>query len=408
MKRIVGLLFVALVALVFFGQNFNSMPEFEDAVETTVVNSEIGNEDLIISNSVYSWWISPHYLEYEDKIYFTWVNNKAEPHLGVLDDGDFEEHKLGEYKHADDHNAPSIVPPYQNQDGYVFYTGHNEDNTLTYKSLNSFEENDLNFSDNITYSQVHRYEEKIIVFTRLEESRNWAFRMSNDNGETWGNEKILISNSDENQSWSYVISELKDENLHFAVGSHPINGMNKSIYYFNINLENDEIKLHDNTVIGNVNDEILDFNPNDFTLVYEVEEDEMTRLFNIGTGEDIQIGIASFTDVEGVYKSITLSDEDIHVEELTRTGLPIEEPSGNNFYFGGMDFSPDGDIYLTREEDEKYYLEKWIGGDVEVIDQTEYPTKLFRPIAFDGGLMWIEGVYETFNEFDTQIKFIAD
>lgn len=445
------------------------------------LGSENGNipmkpvNNIEIKDGIWSWWMEPlaiRFVDEYDKTYIGWIDQESHVWVGEYnhDNHVFERNDLGfldtGYEPSDDHCAPVIMPGRVGTDDpiWVFYVGHNANNELYYRksteheSIEEFgEENKFTFSDNVSYVQAFRYDETIIVFTRLqgEGRRYWVYKLSDDNGETWTDEmKFLDAGED---GWGYIFMKQRNMfqeegvtddtttshlgDLKFCVADHPINGLRQDIYYASVSIDPDGEGPHidppDKSAFGNLRTgEDLPFEPEDLTLVYEAEKDEndepveKTRFFDLTNTSWTDVLFTVFTDeTDAEYKMSHYDGGEgkFITNPIVDAGAPIEEPFGDNYYFAGGAFLSGelSKILLIREAGHnqqaplleeyeygplsKWAVEEWYSPDrgetwqrkqIKSIKKGfgDNRIKALRPISPhlahpDMPFLWIEGTY---------------
>lgn len=384
-----------------------------------------------INNAIYNWWINPiatRYTDQRDKTYFNYITSDGTTYAAAYD------HKMKSLQRfalgsvvGDDHNCPCVLAPIRgtNDPIIIFWANHSaSDNKVYYRKslrhedISAFDTTqEITYSDAVNYVQAYRYGTKIYLFSRLGGTTgSWVCRISNDNGNTWSDEIIVVD--DGSNSMYMGTQQVYGENrIRIVLNDHPPTGTRHDVFIAEMDLINGNIYLPNaaKTVIGNIDGTNLPLSPDSFLKIYDANTGENTRLLSIGANPNlIEVIICSFTNTtDGVYKYITYDGATTTVKNIIAAGLPIEIPAGNNYYFAGADLVHNriGNIYITREQLGEWILEKYItedGGNtwqsIE-IDRSN-SDKVFRPISVSGstGLLYIKGSYTTYTNWSTNLR----
>jgi hypothetical protein len=157
----------------------------------------------------------------------------------------------------DDHNAPALAFSPTQPNIVVFYTGHGYDNVMRYRTLDRTTlavgpERQLTFSAGITYAQVLRDGSRLVLFTRVTNS-TWRYRVSDDFGATWSQERIFMDATGFGQVYLVtkpVVGE-PDSNL-LAFYGHPVNSSYRDVEFAGVRLASGSVARADGQVVGNL------------------------------------------------------------------------------------------------------------------------------------------------------------
>jgi hypothetical protein len=170
------------------------------------LEGEIKNYNIVSSennNMAWSWWIYPQVVSFKrvrNMVY--WGFTTSDGWKGIasydIDSTEIKKNYLSK-NNVDDHNALAV---HVYDDGTVlvaYSTGHNEDRFVRVRRSTARESIDvfgnevlLESQGSTCYAQIIYYNGITYLFYRSG-TINWAYRVSDDNGVTWGNEVILIT-----------------------------------------------------------------------------------------------------------------------------------------------------------------------------------------------------------------------
>lgn len=396
-------------------------------------NTKPYEPSVLASDGAYTWWtkaLAIRYVDVKDKTYISYINSNGNMMVGSMDHktGKKEYFSLAKYE-RDDHNSASLaVLP--NGKILAIYARHNADNKLRWR-ISSKKEDISNFSEEkvvlcsnvITYIQIHKINDnEYRVFYRVGSS-NWGTRVYNYITDEWTDEVIWLKEPRGGQYYLWS-QEAADGTIDMFMTSHPINGRDQNIYYCYFDKEGNIYKVEGDKV-ANLNEKsTLPIEPRDIDLVYKAKGKESTRLFDVsymGDGRGVLFGV--FTNVNDCVYKYCFYDNNTNswsIKDVVHAGLPVEDPPGRNFYFGGLVFAK-GDIntlYVSRENEGTWYIEKWEtknNGDswVTTLLDKSSEFELFRPQCpynshDDIDVFYIKGNYITYMDFDTDIIMIAE
>ncbi|MCY1105874.1 BNR-4 repeat-containing protein [Shouchella clausii] len=386
------------------------------------------SSQLLIEDAAYSWWCSPQALRYKglrDKTYITYVDSIGQQCVSAVDHSSLQvEKSVLSHFEADDHNAPSIAF-LQSGRPIVAYVRHQMDNKIRVRIGNKREsimdlgeEFELTSSSFVTYSQIFRYQSTVMIFFRT--NTRWAVFYSDDNGENWSDEKILLESGEQ-----YYIKCTQNPSspwiVRLAMTSHPTLANSHNIYVGTVNLDTKNIRTLTGTDLGNLETSSnLPLAPNSFQLAYNSEgTSKTTRLLDLGSTDTIQFAYCTWNIEEGHESAMyyvarwSANSQAFNHEAIVAPGKPIDHGSGSTMYFGGVHFISGGDydILVSREENGAYIIEKRSksGGSWRVTELArDNNYKLYRPVSPVNAsekllAFWLRGRYASYLDYTSDI-----
>lgn len=353
-----------------------------------------------IANSAYSWWGQPLAVNDGSHTWISGVGRQGTQRLWKLgpDAPDDPVELSRDVYPPDDHNTPAIAYHPEQSHLVVFYTGHGDDPMLRYvtvdrSTLELGEEQTLEFPRNITYAQVLRHNDRLVVFTRVGASQ-WWYRISDNFGDTWGPRRKLLDSGNGDQVYGLFKSVDGDSSQAlFAFYGHPTMAGYRNVDIARIRMDSLDVEDFSGEVVGNLFDgNGPGFTPGDkLDAAIEPTGDHKVRLLDLGMvngwpticyavwrGEEgpARYGVKFYRD--GEFVSPQWSPE-------------AGDPFGFNAatkYLGGVVIGEDDHLYSSRKaEDGTWYVEKWHWseadddfGDEEILaEDDEHP--IVRPFA---------------------------
>jgi hypothetical protein len=270
----------------------------------------------------------------------------------------------------DDHNAPALAFDPGQPNLVVFYAGHGYDNLMRYRTLNRTTlavgpERQLTFGAGITNAQVLRNSGRLVLFTRVTNS-TWRYRVSDDFGTTWSEERIFLNADGYGQVYLVVkpVTGDPDTNL-LAFYGHPVNSRYRNVEFARVRLTSGAVERADRQVIGNLYSAGgPGFRPGDLRAAITPSSGYTVRLLDIATVSDqpaITYAVWSGGTGQADYKV-----------KLYRNGAwstpPWSLPSGDPFgfdpathYVGGAVIGRNDRLYTARKNNSTgmWYVEQW-------------------------------------------------
>ncbi|MFY1637844.1 hypothetical protein ACN27F_31990 [Solwaraspora sp. WMMB335] len=219
----------------------------------------VGAVRAAVDNAIYTWWAQPVAVNDGDH---TWIGSIAR--LGTVRvsrvhpaTGAVRTVEMSRTNRPDDHNAPTIAFEAGQPNLVVFYTGHNYDNVMRYRTVDRTTlavgpERQLTFSGDITYAQVLRTGRRLVLLTRVAIS-TWRYRVSDDFGTTWGPEQMLVDARGYGQV--YVVAKPEPGNANrnlLAFYGHPVNSPYRNVEFARIDLTSGSVERLNGQVLGNL------------------------------------------------------------------------------------------------------------------------------------------------------------
>ncbi|WP_236973534.1 BNR-4 repeat-containing protein [Membranihabitans maritimus] len=228
-----------------------------NTIKKSTINHRIEKKsleyDLITEDGAWCWFSDPRALYYKgnlEKIYWGYINSQGDVMVSSRNQKNqkIENFILHDTLEIDDHNVPSLL---MLPSGHLlaFYNEHNG-NVYMRKSINpeditrwqpeqiiAKKERDFNY----TYTNPVRLESengRIYIFGRkvgpTRSFDNWKqyYKFSDDNGETWSDEKIIFDNEGRiNPPYMKVFSKGKSRIDFLFTDGHPKIGDDVSVYH---------------------------------------------------------------------------------------------------------------------------------------------------------------------------------
>jgi hypothetical protein len=367
------------------------------------------------------------------RTYAGWVTKDGKLQIGAYDhdSGQTEVATIRDDWGVDDHGNNSFLALPDNRI-MIFYAQHNKAGLFSRVTSNPEDirtwddETVVSDTERITYSHPAYLsdEKKFYVFWRGE---SWKPTFStSDDGETWTSPKILIQDGGREsvgvRPYLKVASNGKSE-IHFAfTDGHPAVEPENSIYY--AKYRNGIFCKADGAVVGTMDD--LPLNPRRGDVVYNGKTHrESSWIWDVAaTGEGNPVIVyARFPSAEDHRYRYAhwIGNRWVDVE-LAPGGrwfpqTPLDEDERERYYSGGIaiDHENPNTVYLSRQIDGIFEIEQWTTHDSgenwtshAITKNSEYGN--VRPVvprgreASDGTVLWMNGNYVHYTEFDTRIQ----
>lgn len=348
----------------------------------------------ITEDGAWCWFSDPRAVYYEGdhrRTYAGWVNSRGGIEVGYYDhDAERVETKtiLRDFQ-ADDHNHPSlmITPRGRLQ---LFFSKHATDEPILMsrskapESIDAWEPPDtlrLNnslryrqYSDTYTYSHpVYLADErKLYLFWRGSDFKpNMA--TSGDMGESWSNGRIFIlpeRTYRDRRPYLKVDSNGRDRIFIAFTQGHPRREPDNSVYY--MSYHDGRYYRADGSVIRKASGK-EPVTPGEADLVYDASQGARAWVWDVAHDEDGNpvVAYVKFPDdsshvycyarwVDGEWKNYELVDSGKWFPETPRGE---DEPEPN--YSGGLSLDHENPdiVYLSRERDGVFEVERWVTAD---------------------------------------------
>ena len=394
--------------------------------------------DVLSKDGAWCWIQDPRAVYVEGKhkrTYAGWMTLEGKLQVGSYDHetGNMEYYTLKEYWDVDDHNSNSfLVLPDKRL--MAFYTRHNLTGlfcraTLKPEDISTWE-NEVTVSNTsrITYSQpVHLSDEgRFYVFWR---GPSWkpTFSWSTD-AKNWSDPRILIQEEGREakniRPYMKVISDNKATiHLTFTDG-HPRDEPFNSIYY--MRYENGTFYKADGKKIGDVKN--LPIPPSMSDIVYDGKATRIRAwiwdiaLDNAGLPVIVYVRLPKETDHRYHYARWVATrwlDTEITPAGRWFPQTSILRHEREPHYSGGiaLDHSNPSVVYLSRQINGTFEIEKWITSDkgktwsnIAITRNSKHPN--VRPVVPRGytgkkeHVLWMHGDYVHYTKYKTEIRFL--
>jgi len=400
--------------------------------ERTTTPGEIG---VFADIGAYTWWTNMQAFRYvgnKDQTYLSYVDEKGNRCLASYnhDTGKFAYFKLAQYE-VDDHDSAGVmVLP----DGRLLavYVRHSKDKIIRWRiskkpeDITSFgKEKEVSCSYAITYAQLHRIsdtEYRILYRSRM---KSWATRVYNCETDKWSVETVWLTEGKGKQYYLWTQEDKEEGKFNIFMTGHPKNGPDQNIRYGYFTADGG-IYTTGGKKVGDMNDELSISvpNPRDFDIVYEAQEGDHTRLYDVSfMGEKVAVlyGVHQGEEDNSDYYYAYYDD----VEGKWVNNLICESGTwlvGANMYFAGMSFDKKDmqTVYVTRRVGARCRIEKWKTTDYGatwtstlIEEAANDDEEILRPLIpynahDDMDVLYMKGNYPAYVKYDTDIVYYAD
>lgn len=393
-----------------------------------------GESSVFAENGAYTWWTNMQAFRFvgeKDQTYLSYVDEEGNRCLASYN------HETKEYNYGvlaqyekDDHDSAGVqVLP----DGRLLcvYVRHNKDKVIRWRitknpeDITSFgEEYSISCKNFITYAQLHRISDTEYRIVYRYAMRRWSTRIYNCETNEWSKEHTWLTEK-EKQYYLWTQEDRQEGKFNIFMTGHPKNGPDQNIRYGYFDAEGNIYTTGDKYV-GDMDEElsITIVNPRHFDIVYEAQEGEHTRLYDVSyMGEKVGVlyGVTKDGEMDSSYY-YAYYDEDAKKwvnNFICNSGDFLVE---GNMYYGGMSFDKKNmqTVYVTRMVDNISRLEKWTTTDYGatwntiIIDQAESEAvDILRPLIpynahDDIDVIYMKGNYPSYTGYDTDIYHYAD
>lgn len=331
-----------------------------------------------LNDAIWSWWAKPCFLrhvdEFRDSTFVAFSESRGAVGVSEIDNvGRTISSKIvSEDFTPDDHNTGAVVAGGGSL--AVFYPGRKytagSSQSLWYSESSTGSVDDLGSLKPVAaggdYPNVYNVGDSLLVLARLSQTgTQWRTNISTWPIGEWDGAKSFFAS--ESYEWPYIATRRSRQNsrkINLALGWHPVNEQHSSIYFGAIErTASGDWEFSSSVGAANLTDGTgLPLTENDFELAYPAEAGERTRLFD---AHDNCFVFASFSEADpvSVYKYATKKSGTWQVYEVCIGGREFYGEGSS--YFGGMsiDDSDPSIIYVAREDDRDWYLERYSSPD---------------------------------------------
>jgi hypothetical protein len=322
-----------------------------------------------LDDSIWSWWVHPLSINAEEGSWIGGLSSEGDIKITRINSDLTSDVVTLDRIQVDDHNGPAIA--YDPAASYlvVFYAEHNQEEVVHYRTIDrdtlaKGPRRTLVFSDKVTYCQALVHGRKIVLLTRVGFT-SWRYRISEDFGATWTQERTLVT-SGNGQVYCLTKSDAANPaSYHLAFVGHPKYSGFRDVTHAMIRLDSGRITLADNTAIGSLYEPSgprLD--PHALDLAIAPEPGWAVRLLDVGwLGGVPAISYA-------LWKKGSIFIPVRYQVKIHRDGhwydaswqLHAGRIFGHHLkahYHGGAVFTRGQGIVTSREEAGEWFLEKW-------------------------------------------------
>ena len=350
---------------------------------------------VITANGAWCWFSDPRAVYHEGEqaqTFAGWVEDTGNIVVGAFDHqaGTLTTHVVHDTLEVDDHANPSLLI---RPDGHlmVFYSKHTGENIKIRRSLRPEDASAWEPMREIMPNDTASYEpglrnkycytnpyqladegHRIYLFWRgLGNKPNLTY--SDDGGVTWAPGRIVVQPAEtyKDQRPYLKVASNGTNRLHLAfTDGHPRNEPTNGIYY--ARYQDGAFYKADGTLITAL--EALPFGPRDADVVYDARETNVRAwIWDVAEGSEGHPVIV-YTRLPEVddhrYHYAAYDGEQWHDHEITRAGgwfpqTPEGEEEREQHYSGGvvLDHSDPSVVYLSREVDGVFEIERWTTQD---------------------------------------------
>jgi len=385
-----------------------------DAINPMNLNEVLeGQNDMI-----WTWWHYPqvqYFKRSRECLYWTYTTSDGYGGVAQYDyrTGKTIKNHLKKNSSVDDHNVLAV---HVRSNGHIiaaYSSGHDYDRFLHIRHSTA-RENIEHFEDeiviessaNVTYAQIHEYNNVIFIFYRRN-SKDWVVISSNDGGYTWTSEEVVVHSTVQ----YYVLFKPTTTTgvLRMVMYSNPTAGEPEIRQGF---LHFDTWGIYDTdntTLLGTSNVDYTDFTT--LIALEDAESKPYQRFLDVAvtaptTTRILYCQFSDDTDGDAIYQLYSNGTS----YDITAAGAPFWIPK----YQGGCSFISDHEmIVISNKSDNKDYVDLYSFANNTITKvSTIYseangtePIRCGRPIVDINGhaVIWHRGYYNPngFTDFNT-------
>ena len=370
-------------------------------------------------------WVWPNIIETTDNIYAGSAGEDGEFYVSrIIKSTNVSTVATLGTNESDDHNVPAVI---ELNSGKILtaYSRHGLVSELYVKRSASVDAADfgavvtVTTSAEATYSQLLRVPGAVrvwLLYRIATSAGQMAIRYSDDEGDTWSAEQILIS-------LPYMIAaQVTSPNVYCYAYEHPISGSDHDIYHFRINLTTGDVTDSVGTVYGNVSSATgLPITKAECHKAVDVTGSVSTRLYDAPRSGSPALIASEFTDevVSTYYRYTYDTTTGLFIRQAVCSSGPVFYEGTSN-YFGGacFDTASQNTIYAARNLGPdvgvgNWVLEKYVTTDSGATWQKTQTVRrstniICRPQVRAGRVWWSEvPYYPLFTAFASNVNFVV-
>jgi PKD repeat protein len=322
----------------------------------------------------YSWWCDPISIYHNGVNYFSGVGKDGRQSLFMYlsEFNSVVEKELYRGYSPDEHNSPSFIA--LSDKLLTAYTGHDNDSRVTVKTV-SFDfstegtPSTIFFPGSTSYTQLFQAGSRIFLTTRC--IARWYICWSDDFGLTWSIPTPFIEKTSTVIPGAFYIRPMVISQSKIIIGSytHPVTAGDKlKLYYTVFNPLTGDVVNEAETVLGNVYNGKSIVSLESLDVVHSATTDNTFRFLDIAINDKGNpVFLIATTQVNnydaGDYR---LLERDTNAKATHETYIvPHGRDLPHDTYWGGAYFVIDenhlwnGKIYLAREQQNNWYIEKY-------------------------------------------------
>ncbi|HEY3737559.1 MAG TPA: IPT/TIG domain-containing protein [Jatrophihabitans sp.] len=328
-----------------------------------------------VADAGYTWWASPSAVDDGPVTWLGSINHYGTVQISRIDRslGTTTTADLGDVK-ADEHSTPAVAFDSGQSNILVFYTAHNGDTFVRYRSVNRSTlamgtAQTIQFGNLVTYTQVMQFGSEIVLLTRSG-SESWDYVISHDWGATWSSVYSLIDTTGAGQVYMLLRPLTDAGQYQFAFYGHPTNSTIHDLFYGRIDLASGTVSDAQGDVIGRLGSTAIGSSglPGPNLDPRKTDVPNLSKAYAVPAGDDVRlldIGLLDGKPVVG-FGEWSLADPNqlasYHVVTYDSTSTnwfisPWGPPSGNPFgtdqeghYIAGLSFGPDDTVYVAWQD----------------------------------------------------------
>lgn len=210
-----------------------------------------------IEDNIWSWWVHPLAVNDGDVSWVGGIAKSADVRITRVNaDASLEPVVVGRTV-ADDHNGPAIALAPDREQLVVFFAAHGSEKVVHYRTLHRQSlalgaARELSFSGSVTYAQLLVHGDRLVLVTRVADS-TWRYRISEDFGGAWSEERILVDARGLGKVYCLVKPvRSAPATAHLAFYGHPTGSTFRKVQHGTIHLDDGRVTVDDGAVVGDL------------------------------------------------------------------------------------------------------------------------------------------------------------